>query len=110
MSVAPRVVAGHLKAILTGDGGPRRGGRLPRPGLATAAPLQPGSAEEVTQAALFLAGDASAFPTGALLAVSGGRFLREQRDSLAAGGQGSYKTDRRAKSASHQTGQVAGGS
>src|SRR5947209_1393686 len=35
-----------------------------------------GSAEEVAQVVLFLAGDASAFMTGALLDVSGGRFLR----------------------------------
>ena len=35
-----------------------------------------GTAEEVAQAVLFLAGDASAFLTGALLDVNGGRFLR----------------------------------
>jgi 3-oxoacyl-[acyl-carrier protein] reductase len=35
-----------------------------------------GTAEEVAQAVLFLAGDASSFLTGALLDVNGGRFLR----------------------------------
>jgi 3-oxoacyl-[acyl-carrier protein] reductase len=35
-----------------------------------------GTAEEVAQAVLFLAGDASGFLTGALLDVNGGRFLR----------------------------------
>ena len=35
-----------------------------------------GRAEEVAEAVLFLASDASAFLTGALLDVNGGRFLR----------------------------------
>jgi 3-oxoacyl-[acyl-carrier protein] reductase len=35
-----------------------------------------GTAEEVAQAVLFLAGDSSSFLTGALLDVNGGRFLR----------------------------------
>jgi 3-oxoacyl-[acyl-carrier protein] reductase len=35
-----------------------------------------GRAEEVAEAVLFLASDPSAFLTGALLDVNGGRFLR----------------------------------
>jgi 3-oxoacyl-[acyl-carrier protein] reductase len=35
-----------------------------------------GTADEVAQAVLFLAGDASSFITGALLDINGGRFLR----------------------------------
>jgi 3-oxoacyl-[acyl-carrier protein] reductase len=35
-----------------------------------------GTAEEVAQAVLFLASDASSFLTGALLDANGGRFLR----------------------------------
>jgi 3-oxoacyl-[acyl-carrier protein] reductase len=35
-----------------------------------------GTAEEVAQAVLFLAGDAASFMTGGLLDINGGRFLR----------------------------------
>jgi 3-oxoacyl-[acyl-carrier protein] reductase len=35
-----------------------------------------GTAEEVAQAVLFLVSDASAFMTGAILDINGGRFLR----------------------------------
>ena len=71
-----------LRVIVAGAGGAAHlpgmtASMTPLPVIGVPVPLaRNGVADEVAQAVLFLASDASSFMTGAVLDINGGRFLR----------------------------------